>query len=679
MPPVMPNAPDRSRALRSFRRHDLVCRQLVVAVATASVAWLPVASAGCGHDEALVGAGGPSANLEALTKVSWIVDADPPSFAQPSQPVSLPNGGSLAERAVSFLESVGPALRMRSAKDDYVLQEELASADGRKVVRLQQTAFGVVIENGFWTLHLDKSERVTAMSGHYVQSVDAAVATLTPEAARKAALDAYERMSPSDLDAKTVQVLPTLVYIPTAEKARLAYAVTVRPANRFAPGTSYRLDAVTADVLASWSNSSGAESAHLAGGHGAKHYPPFDKFEKNATLPLRSFPVSASVAPAELSGSLDLGGTLVNIETRALSYATNPAELLPIATTSRGALTPWLDGIKPLGVAIDAQANASVVAKFYASLERGGKPYLSHDGKGSPLVSIVNVSARDVPTGAMWSIDDHQMFYSDTNPSGQAGQGYYPIAASLETVAHEVGHGVSAATWRKTRSAELQPGAIDESMSDVFAAFVSHRTSPDERTDFLFSEDDNALGHPWRSLAYPKQRSLIEPDGPVHCDFMAEVAEGKCEAEVHRMAGITNHAFYLMTHGGLSAHVFEDPSERYRVNIPCGIGWDNALRLYWTLVSERMDGGETFHRLAFDSLGAAKDLGVPTGAVACAWVAVGVLSSEEARPWATCEKVPETAKKGAPADLFVAASGGVRLLQTGPLRLLCPASSLLLQ
>ena len=666
---------------RKLRSSDALARIIGITLAT-----VPGFAAGCAQPQE---DSTSARELEQLTHVPWVVDSDPPSFCKPDVPVALPPGGSTADRARAFLAQAGPAIRMRSAETEYALAEENVSADGRKHVRLQQMQSGVEVENGYWTLHLDGDENLTVMSGTYVPRVEAAGAPVPqtpPEDAARAALDAYSRANPNVERDGMRATTPRVVYIATATGARLAYAVSVHGRSPSVAGTSYRVDALTGQILTSWPNASNIDKSFDAQGYGSKHYLPFSKFRNNASLGMVTFPVSAARAPAEMSGNLKLGEATVAISTEALSYATKEPMSYTINSSSIAQLTPWKDAIRPEGVAIDAQSNAATVAQFYATLQRDGKPYLSHDGKGSPLVSIVNVSANDVPTGAMWSFDPPAMFYSDTNPSGNANDGYYPIAASLESVAHEVTHGVSHATWRKTPNSDLETGAIDESMSDVFASFVAHRLAPDDQTDFLFSEDDNALGHPWRSLAYPKQRGLIDPQSDSgangHCDFAKEVAEGKCRAEVHRMAGIPNHAFYLMTHGGLSAHTFQNSGDgqSYRISVPCGIGWDAALKLYWELESHRMDGAEKFRRMAFDSVAAAKDLAIPTESVACAWVAVGVLEAEDAKQLAgaTCEQVSASEGGGPPSDLASTQSGGVTLLQTGgPIRLLCPGAALI--
>jgi Zn-dependent metalloprotease len=101
------------------------------------------------------------------------------------------------------------------------------------------------------------------------------------------------------------------------------------------------------------------------------------------------------------------------------------------------------------------------------------------DNKGGRVISSVNcvVKTDETPPGsnvwlnAFWN--GTQMIY------GQAmfDDRLRSLASSLDIVAHELFHGVTAATARLIYQDE--PGALNESYSDIFGALISNASQPD--------------------------------------------------------------------------------------------------------------------------------------------------------------------------------------------------------
>src|SRR5215472_5695316 len=114
----------------------------------------------------------------------------------------------------------------------------------------------------------------------------------------------------------------------------------------------------------------------------------------------------------------------------------------------------------PPGAAACAQANAQIVSDYYAKLKtRDGQPYLSYDGKGSPLKSFINDNGDGFDNAFWWK---GAMHCGDGLPDKLV----FPSSASLDFVAHEITHGVTEHTSRLVHIDNAQPNAIDESLSD---------------------------------------------------------------------------------------------------------------------------------------------------------------------------------------------------------------------
>ncbi len=150
--------------------------------------------------------------------------------------------------------------------------------------------------------------------------------------------------------------------------------------------------------------------------------------------------------------------------------------------------------------AVSAQANAVAVAEFMRTVLLRN----NIDNRGSPMISSINcvvVAESDRPKewlNAFWSPDLRQMVY------GQAidGDGLRSLSVNIDIVAHEMFHGVTDSTSRLEYA--RQPGALNESYSDIFGIIVSNLDRPDPRVwDWELGEGLLDGGRPFRDLANP--------------------------------------------------------------------------------------------------------------------------------------------------------------------------------
>lgn len=168
--------------------------------------------------------------------------------------------------------------------------------------------------------------------------------------------------------------------------------------------------------------------------------------------------------------------------------------------------------------AVDAHAYADKTYDyFYNTFGRN-----SYDGNGSSIRSTVHYGNNY--NNAFWN--GQQMVYGDGD-----GSTFAPLSGALDIVAHELTHAVT--DYSANLVYQDQPGALNESMSDVFSVFV-------EREDYLLGEDaytPNRSGDALRSLSNPPAYGQ-----PEHMnDYVYTNADN---GGVHTNSGIPNKAGY---------------------------------------------------------------------------------------------------------------------------------------
>ena len=170
----------------------------------------------------------------------------------------------------------------------------------------------------------------------------------------------------------------------------------------------------------------------------------------------------------EVAGSKKtMRNAALNIET--FDFRFRDPEVLGKSLPGTLIAAPWSKA------AVSAHVNATVVATFLREVLKRNNV----DNKGGKLISTVNcvVKRDERPAGsknwlnAFW--DGKQMVYGQVTYNGTLRS----LASSLDVVAHELFHGVTAATARLVYQGE--PGALNESYSDIFGIFVSNLAEPD--------------------------------------------------------------------------------------------------------------------------------------------------------------------------------------------------------
>lgn len=233
----------------------------------------------------------------------------------------------------------------------------------------------------------------------------------------------------------------------------------------------------------------------------------------------------------------------------------------------------------------------------------------SVDGHGRTLVSSVHYSQNY--DNAFWN--GQQMVYGDGD-----GKVFQNFTGALEVIAHELTHGVTQFTAQLPY--QDQPGALNESFSDVFGSMVKQWSLGQtvDEADWLIGAGilaPGVNGRALRDMANPgtafDDRTLGKDQQPGHMKDYVETADD--HGGVHINSGIPNLAFVLAA------------------KAIGGRAWDVTGKIWYITLTERLTAQADFLKCANETVSVARDLYPQdlsvANRVAKAWADVGVLST----------------------------------------------------
>jgi Zn-dependent metalloprotease len=237
---------------------------------------------------------------------------------------------------------------------------------------------------------------------------------------------------------------------------------------------------------------------------------------------------------------------------------------------------------------------------YYQEFQRN-----SIDGKGMRLDASVHYD-QDFDN-AFW--DGRQMVFGDGD-----GDIFVGFTKALDVIGHELTHGVT--QFESGLDYHDQPGALNESFSDVFGSLVKQRklNQTASEADWLIGEGilgPTVKGVALRSMmnpgtAYDDPRLGKDPQ-PGHMKGYVKTQDD--EGGVHINSGIPNHAFYFLA-AALGGYAWHEPGQ------------------IWYLTLRRLDHNSQFQDAADVSFAAAGELyGAGSSqqqAVREAWAQVGI-------------------------------------------------------
>jgi Zn-dependent metalloprotease len=238
----------------------------------------------------------------------------------------------------------------------------------------------------------------------------------------------------------------------------------------------------------------------------------------------------------------------------------------------------------------------------------------SIDNNGMRLDSTVHYQTGY--DNAFWN--GEQMVYGDGDEDQPASERLFNrFTIAIDIIGHELTHGVTQFEAKLTYA--LQPGALNESMSDVFGALVkqySLNQSP-AQADWiigagLFTSNVNGVGI--RSMKAPgtayDDPVLGKDPQPAHMrDYVTTISDN---GGVHINSGIPNHAFYItaLELGGFA--------------------WEKAGQIWYVTLRDKLTATSNFQscaNLTFQVAGELYGAGsIEQQAVKKGWAEVGLMS-----------------------------------------------------
>jgi thermolysin len=490
-------------------------------------------------------------------------------------------------------------LRRRDEREDTLIP-------GRRHERLQQLYQGVPVWGGDIARQTDAGTTISIFGSLYEGIAIGTDPTLTPDQAR----DAIARLSGIDLGGR----LPQLVVLPLDGGG---YALTYRD-QAIGPDDAsvYFIDAMDGRLRLKYSlfenQSAVVEGFGVLG----------DRKKVSVQSQSGTFLADDALRPPSLR-TFDMRGNLT-----ATLNALNGITTLSTVNLAQDPSTTWLDGPN-----VDGHTYEGYTYDFY--FKKFGRRGL--DNNNTRIIGITHtVRLQDVfiqpgsIVGTFYlnafycpscgSDGRGMMVYGEGLPSnafllvGTTRVGVRNFAGSVDVVAHELTHGVTAF------SSNLMPinesGALNEAFSDMMGTSVEFYSRP-ASANYLMGE--NLVTVPVAGLVRSLQDPLAfgTPD-----NYSIRLTDSADNGEVHSNSTIASHAFYLAIEGG---------TNRTSKLVVQGVGSTNREQIekvFYRGFTQLLSSNATFSMARAATIQAARELygtgSAPERAVTQAWTAVGV-------------------------------------------------------
>ncbi|WP_406302945.1 M4 family metallopeptidase [Streptomyces sp. NBC_00885] len=256
----------------------------------------------------------------------------------------------------------------------------------------------------------------------------------------------------------------------------------------------------------------------------------------------------------------------------------------------------------------DAAYGAGLTWDYYKNVH--GRSGIRGDGVGA--YSRVHYGNNYV--NAFWQDSCFCMTYGD-------GSGNAKPLTSIDVAAHEMTHGVTAATAKLVYSGES--GGLNEATSDIFAAAVEfYANNAQDKGDYLVGEkiDINGDGTPLRYMDKPSK------DGASKDAWYSGIGG----IDVHYSSGPANHWYYLLSEGSgakvINGVNYDSPTSD---GLPVtGIGRDKASLIWFKALTTKFNSTTNYAAARTGTIAVATELYGATSAevksVTDAWAGINV-------------------------------------------------------
>jgi Zn-dependent metalloprotease len=454
----------------------------------------------------------PTAEVDPETAARRLLDRALVSSATPSLAAPVANGTSSEFRLIGT---------------------ETVPLTGTRTVKFRQTLHGIPVYGSLVTVELEEDNSMVGIDSALGEPADVdPVAAIAPAQALAAASSA------AGYTANLDGIVPRLNYYFDRKTSswRLVYILEHVPVS---------LDAAAEDKSA---RKSSLEPPHymdyVIDAHTAKvvallpRTPSLVATEQQSAVD--AFGVVRTFTASRASGQLVLLDPVHNVQTFDFRFADPDVDADQLPGDPIVNPPGWEPG------AVSAHANAVAVSEFlHTVLKRD-----NIDGRGGMLKSTINcvvVAASKHPkewVNAFWN--GEQMVYGQVlRPDGLRS-----LSANVDVVAHEMFHGVTEHTARLEYA--LQPGAMNESYSDIFGTIVANLGNDDPRTwDWQLGEKLMVGDQPFRDLQDPTKFGQ-----PAHMDQFKVLPNTRPGdwGGVHTNSGIHNKVAYNLLTAELDNH-----------------------------------------------------------------------------------------------------------------------------
>lgn len=503
-----------------------------------------------------------------------------------------------------FLQKNRKILRLISPEEELQITEIVRDNFGKSHVVLKQIYRGIPVWGGEMVLHLTSGGLPYAFNARYSptpQAIDpnekglsasGAIQIVSDDLKKLTAMNSFNEQVRNILNYRGPAAEKCIWIDPETQAPHLAWHVQVRP--NFRDFWQYFVDSASGKVLEKYNatNYEGPATASATDLNGVTQT--IHVYETGGTYYMidASRPIWQTTQPDLLN---DPRGALWTLDVRGKDLD-QQSQVFQVTSANNS----WIDP-----VAVSAHQNMGVVFDYY--FNTFGRKAI--DDKGSTLISIIHVTESGQ---AM----DNAYFNGVAMAYGDGDVAFEPLAGAMDVAAHEMTHGVIAATVNLEY--KFQSGALNESFADVFGVMV-------DRDDWMLGEDvvkgNSFPSGALRNMADPHNGGTsINDDGwqPANMNEFLNLDISQDNGGVHINSGIPNKACYLIGNA-----IGKDKTEKiyYRIMNARYLNTQSQfidLRLAAIRAAEELKGESVLTEAdvnvvknAFDTVGITGDSGTP--------------------------------------------------------------------
>jgi len=488
---------------------------------------------------------------------------------------------NFAVDALAVMDRLTRAYRLRDVSAELKVFKTDADKLGFHHVRMDQMYQGLRVVGGQLIVHFNKSGQAYQVNGRYIPDINLAI---TPAAdANSAVAAAQQDLVNAGKTAGKLKGAAELVVYAQDVLPVLAYELTLVYGDEEAGPGNWRY----------WVNAN------------------------DGTIINRYNDIRKS--DAAISGSLNAGEGGASVTVTGdystyyyLRYTTRHWEIYdyPHSRVARNSTAAW--GTTAWYCSeLSAAYNFNSIQTYYLNIHSRN----SYDNAGAKATANVHVTGGT--DNAFWDPDTQQFYFY---PGSE-----FAELTVLDVCAHEFTHAVTEKTSDLVY--QYEPGALNESFSDIFGAVIEFADQPDGRgiypnrtagyADWLLGED---CTYPY-SVALRDMRNPQRYDQPSKYHGTDWYYGSSDNGGVHYNSGVQNHFFYLLCEGGSG----NNDGISYAIT---GIGITNARQIAYRTLTTYCTRSTDYAAVRRNWISAAADLNSAwTSAVQDAWTAVGVSTS----------------------------------------------------